>query len=572
MKASLIIPLLALALIPPGVHREEPASHPAGREARAESSPGAVRHPGDPAPTPEECGVPRKGRERTRQEIIRVIAMPEPTEDASAEDYLGLPVDASLWRQWKEARDRALSEGATVIIFEITTPGGAYLTARQFADDLKHLRERRGVRTVAYIPHAATSAGAILALACGEIVMGPDGQIGNVIPLEFRDFFSMKEAEGKVKTEVVATMRSLARESGWPPLLLEAMADKRLDIGALIDRVSGEVEIIADREYERRLAAGLDTETFRWNNFDQPDTAVKLSAEDVRYLKLPARFCETRGDLGRALGITQRSLLDEEIIELERPSASWFNPDFSFEGGWFFSALMLILGVTFTIMEFKTPGLGIFGVLGLLSFMGFFLLQSDSTSTIAITTSLLLLGFLLLLVELIIIPGFGVAGVAGIVLILGSLYVAGVKPEGDSLWEHLIPDTTEEWNRTRWFTIQLLGSAVLGAAGAIFIARNIEHLPFVNKTFLKPPILEGSGKRDAYVTPEAPSPHGPVTLRVGEIGTAETDLRPAGRVRFPEGPVDVVADGEWVERGTRVRVVLARGNRVVVAPLGEPEK
>ena len=61
---------------------------------------------------------------RCQTQVVRVIAMPEPTDDATAEDAFGLTVNQSLWRKWTDAREEALAAGATIIVFEITTPGG----------------------------------------------------------------------------------------------------------------------------------------------------------------------------------------------------------------------------------------------------------------------------------------------------------------------------------------------------------------------------------------------------------------------------------------------------------------
>ena len=502
-----------------------------------------------------------------QEEVVRVITMPSPSTDATSGDALGMVVDGDLWKRWQEARDEALADRATVIVFEITTPGGEVIVAKRFVDDIRALRQDRGIRTAAYIPNHATSAGAMLALACGEVIMGPNGAIGNVIPLEITPF-SMKEAGSKSKTEVVTIMTSLERDSGWPWLLLKGMADKTLDLGAYIDHATGEVQIISQDDYDRRADQGLPPNT-SWRHFAGKDIAVKLTAEDAAYLKLPVKFCDRREGLLRALEIADRALLEEEIIQIKWPSGSFFNPNFDFDGQYFLSALLLILGIAAAVMELKTPGLGLFGVLSLLCFLGFFMMQADSSSTIALTTSLLLLGFFLLIVEIMIIPGFGVAGTAGIVLIIGSLYVAGVGPQGDSLWEKMVPDTSAEWSKTQFFTIQLLSSVILGTAAAIMLARNLQLVPFLNKTLLSPPILEAAGGKDPSATRSAATPEGTVTLHKGAIGTADTDLRPSGRVRFSKGVVDVVSEGEWIPKGTQVRVTLAKGNRVVVETFGE---
>jgi membrane-bound serine protease (ClpP class) len=59
---------------------------------------------------------------------------------------------------------------------------------------------------------------------------------------------------------------------------------------------------------------------------------------------------------------------------------------------------------------------------------------------------------------------------------------------------------------------------------------------------------------------------------VGKTGTAITDLRPAGTALFDEERVDVVSESEWIQAGTRVRIVSAEGYRHVVRPIPRVEE
>jgi membrane-bound serine protease (ClpP class) len=157
---------------------------------------------------------------------------------------------------------------------------------------------------------------------------------------------------------------------------------------------------------------------------------------------------------------------------------------------------------------------------------------------------------LLIGLEIFVIPGFGVTGISGIILVIGSI---GLVAYGH--W----PRSNEEWiaygQALGPFTISLLGAMV----SAFLLARYLPHIPYVNRLILKPnDELSESG--DELME----SIHPDMAALLGAIGVAATPLRPAGKVQFGDDFVDVVAEGSYVLPGTRVQVVEIEGNRVVV--------
>jgi membrane-bound serine protease (ClpP class) len=219
--------------------------------------------------------------------------------------------------------------------------------------------------------------------------------------------------------------------------------------------------------------------------------------------------------------------------------------------------IFLVLGLGFFIMELKTPGLGFFGILGILSLIVYFWINAGSGMPVAFSIGLLILGFLLLLAEVLIIPGFGVAGIAGIALILFSIYSSTVDLGGETLREKLIPDTPADWIDVRAWLTTLIGSLVLGVGAALLLMKNLHYFPIINRAFIAPP--QRAARDSSAVTS-----HGRVALPVGTRGVALTVLRPAGKAHFSVGDVDVVSDGEFIAAGAPVEVVLVEGHRVVV--------
>jgi membrane-bound serine protease (ClpP class) len=161
-----------------------------------------------------------------------------------------------------------------------------------------------------------------------------------------------------------------------------------------------------------------------------------------------------------------------------------------------------------------------------------------------------LLGLLLIGLEVFVIPGFGVTGISGLLLVMGSI---GLVAYGH--W----PRSNEEWigygQALGPFTFSVLGALV----AAFVLARYLPHIPYVNRLMLKPDELTGE-MSDEF----ADAIHPDTAALLGAIGVAATPLRPAGKVQFGEDFVDVVAEGSYVQPGTRVQVIEIEGNRVVV--------
>jgi membrane-bound ClpP family serine protease len=163
---------------------------------------------------------------------------------------------------------------------------------------------------------------------------------------------------------------------------------------------------------------------------------------------------------------------------------------------------------------------------------------------------LFVLGLLLIALEVFVFPGMAVFGISGLVLVVVSL---GLVAYGH--W----PQSPEDWVGLGKI-IGPFGFSILGAiVAALTLARYLPSIPFANRLLLKPAV-EGDDLGD-----EAPEPtRAELSHLLGAIGVAATPLRPAGKTQFGEEFIDVVAEGGYVQPGTRVQVIEIEGNRVVV--------
>lgn len=167
---------------------------------------------------------------------------------------------------------------------------------------------------------------------------------------------------------------------------------------------------------------------------------------------------------------------------------------------------------------------------------------------------LFMMGLLFIAAEMFVIPGFGIAGISGIVLTLGSLVMASRR--------FLLPTGPEDM-ASLGVDVLTVGGAFVGFVVALLLLANyIGEIPGLSRLTLKPQVaLEGSGVQVA--APNAIVP-GWQQVNVGDVGTTVSPLRPSGKMEFGEAMVDVVTEGDFVDAGCEVKVIGKQGARVIV--------
>ena len=216
-----------------------------------------------------------------------------------------------------------------------------------------------------------------------------------------------------------------------------------------------------------------------------------------------------------------------------------------------FSVFLLIGGLLGVYIEFKTPGFGLPGIAGILLLAIWFWGHHVAGLAGMGEVLLFLLGIALLLVEIFIIPGFGIIGIAGIALIFLSLFMGMVEHYPGMPY----PSLTSMESSMVTLGISL---AVTFAAG-LAIARFLPKMPLLHHLVLGSSVSASQGYQMA----------GQTTSLVGRKGLADTRLRPAGIGVFGARRVDVVTRGDYLEKGTSIRVVEAHGSRMIVEEVGK---
>jgi membrane-bound serine protease (ClpP class) len=217
--------------------------------------------------------------------------------------------------------------------------------------------------------------------------------------------------------------------------------------------------------------------------------------------------------------------------------------------------LLLVIGFVALYAELHSPGIGVAAFVALVCFILFFWSQFLGGTAGWLEVVLFVAGLACLLLEIFVLPGFGIFGLGGGVMILASLILASQT--------FIIPHNAYEMAefQTSLFTV---GSAIVGIIAAIaLLNRWLPQTPVLGRMVLQPPSEE-----EAEAISESESLTHFENL-LGRQGTATTPLVPGGKARFGKEVYDVMTDGQFVPRNAAVEVVELRGNWIVVRPIEE---
>ena len=267
----------------------------------------------------------------------------------------------------------AAADGAQAIILDIDTPGGRVDAAERIADAVSDSE----VPVYAYVNRRAISAGALISLATQRIYMRPGSVIGAATPVTGEG----QMASEKVVSAMRSSMRALAEARGLDPRIAEAMVDEELEVSGVVE--AGRLLTLTTEE-----------------------------AVEVEYARAVDHWDGLLADL---------ELSGARVVEME---VNWAERLVRFFSHPIVSPFLLTLGFLGLLTEVKTPGLGLGGAVGVVCLGLFF--GSHFIIGLAGMESLLIfgLGVLLLLVEAFLLPGMGVFGILGILSVLGGIYMS----------------------------------------------------------------------------------------------------------------------------------------------------
>ncbi|HUX00537.1 MAG: NfeD family protein [Phycisphaerae bacterium] len=448
-------------------------------------------------------------------------------------------IDETLVASVSRRADEAAAAGNRIVIFHITSDGGYLDAGLDLSRALERLA-REGVRTIAYVDSRAYSAAAIAAVSCQEIVMSPEASLGACTPYAAVPLAGPQPLEPEVRAKlegaIIERMQSLAEKHGYPPAILKAMVKMSTTV----------IDIENKKTHEHRTIEEEDLFQYgtEWEKRDvvvPPDEVLTVGSEQAKRYGLARHIIGRLDDLYDLYPI--RGRIAVYPVTWSETLVAWLN-------NMWLKALLVLVGLLGLYVEMNTPGFGVPGTIGLVAFGILFLASFLAGQPDWLPLLLFVAGLAMLLVELFVTPGFGILGGGGILLILGALVLALPSFEG-------LPERDFEY--TELFEAIGVMGLVLAAFGlcAFFLARFLPHVPVLGRVVLAPSGVSDGSSHAAAAPQEA---------RVGDVGRAVTKLHPAGKARFADRLLDVIAEGDFLDADRPIRVVEVRGNRIVVRP------
>jgi membrane-bound serine protease (ClpP class) len=400
----------------------------------------------------------------------------------------------------KNAIKEAEAAKADVIIMELNTYGGRV----DIADTIKTFLLNTDIKTVSYIVNNALSAGAFISIACDSIYMKEDATIGAVTVVSGTDGSQMPD---KYQSVMRAKMRSVAELNGRDPDIAEAMVDDRVSIPGIID--SGKVLSFTASE------------------------ALKHNFNDG--------IVENLEDVIKFLDIKKYKIVEHEIKVIDKIIGFLLNPIVN-------SVLMLLIfgGIYF---ELQTPGIGFplaAAMIGATLFFAPLYLEGLAASWEVVV---FFVGIAFIAMELFVLPGFGVAGALGIIMIVGSLTLSLVHND-------VFDFSFTGWDKVGTALARVMGTILIGLGAMFAIGGSFLR----SKAFLRLTLQDEQRSELGYTVKSAG-----IDIHIGTEGKTVTDLKTSGKVEMTDGEIyDAISEGGWIDKGSIIKVLRIEGNTLVV--------
>lgn len=456
-------------------------------------------------------------------------------EAAGARVYI-LPVSGTVEPGMAAYIKRALSDikddPQAAVLLKLDTFGGRVDAAFDIVETVSSLP---GERTFAYVEKRAISAGALIALSAGALAMKENTLLGDCAPI-IQTGEGMKEAGEKTQTVLRAQFRTLARRHGYPEVLAEAMVSKEMEVYRIV--LDGDSRYLDKTAYDDLPADQKARVTEKKTVVAKGEllTMDAAEAKDLGFSRASVKDLDgalaSLGLAGRERIVVQESW-SERLVRMLQP----------------FLPILMLIGIGAIYTEIKAPGFGIPGITGILC-LGLVFFNQYLVGLASYTELLIfIIGFLLLGVEVFVLPGFGIAGITGLAVIAAGLVL--------SFQGFVLPDPSMPWEAGLMLKNAglVMGSFMGALLVSFFLVRFV--LPRMARV-IKGPYLSASLQEAKADSREA------LKVRAGDEGITLTPLRPAGKIRTGAGKIDAITQGDFIDRETPVRVIRVTRNHVIV--------
>jgi len=425
-------------------------------------------------------------------------------------------VDEGLYESIKRRTETALDDGATYIIYEMDTFGGRVDSALSIYQYILQVVSKKA-RTAAYIRTKAISAGALISVSCQDIIMKENAQIGDCAPIMMGGKLEGVERE-KMESPLRSYFETAAKTNGYPAALCKAMVTVAIEVY--------KIKNVQTEKYEY----------FEGDNLPKDDKIYDL--ENKELINNKDSLLTLGADLAYEYGLARIVVegLDEQAREEtlayleERDQITFERPAQILKTNWSEELVRILFGSKYLIGMANWWEIAVFAI-----------------------------GMGLMMMEIFVIPGFGVAGISGVLLMI---FAIGAMMVGNPPEELPIPASPLDWTLFEQNLQGLMAGFIGFCIFAYFIGKYFPRLPLTSRLVLtmhKDPVSVRAGGI------AAPAPEPQVT--VGEEGVSASELRPSGIARFGKNRLNVVTRGELIETGRKIKIVVIEGNSIVVKEL-----
>lgn len=407
-------------------------------------------------------------------------------------------IDPRMNRYVSLALKESEEVAADLVVIEMDTYGGAL----NDADDIRTMILEHPIPVYVFINKDAASAGALISIACDSIYMAPGASIGAATVVTGG---TGEAAPDKYQSYMRSIMRSTAEAQGRNPMIAEAMVDEKI----VIDSVTTLGQVI----------------TFS-------------TSEALKY-----GFCEAQ--VNNLDQIMERSNIEDYVLvryeegTVEKIISVFLNP--------FVSGILILVIIGGLYFELQTPGVG-FPILAafialLLYFIPYYLTGLAENWEIL----LFFAGVGLIAVEIFVLPGFGVAGISGLILTVGSLIL--VMLNNDALdFSFVDPDEI----------IIASAATILGLFGGIILIFFGGFKFTQSKAFQKIALVNVQDRKQGYTS------NFQTESFLGKIGKTYTVLRPSGKIKIDDNIYDAYTRGNWIDKDVDIIVIEESGTSLKV--------
>lgn len=445
---------------------------------------------------------------------------------------------------------RARAEGAQLVVLDMDTWGGDAIAALDISRLIKV--DLESIYTVCYVRTRAISAGALIALACDEIAMTPVGVLGDAAPISMAGKLEGVERE-KIETVLRNEFSESASRNGYSSALAQSMVSADLEVWLVRNRQSRQLRYVLASEFRGQVAAAPGLTTMPTNPQGEWEL-LRIIVAEGKLLTVHTAEAQTYGFAAKVvpapLDDPYRELMGQYNI-VSPPTVladNWSERMVEFLISPTVTGLLFFIAILMGYLEMQSPGFGVAGGIAILCLAILFGSRYLTGLALWWEIGLFVLGVLLVMVEIFVLPGFGVAGVLGVLaMVAGLLMMIINNPPGD--WP--VPGSDLDWSQ---FTSTLLAMAIALVAAivaAAIVARNLPRIPFASRLLLAS-------------APAGEAQEVDINVQEGMIGLTESYCRPVGKAMFEGNLVDVISESGFIERGQKVRVLRREGNAIVV--------